>query len=239
MENKDFEGILLIDKPKGVTSHDVVSRLRRKLKMKRIGHAGTLDPMATGLLLMLIGKATKASQFLISLDKEYEGAVRLGQTTNTQDAEGEIMVESPVPELTEEDIRRQMESFVGDQYQVPPMHSAIKVDGVPLYKMARKGKEIVREPRFIRVSLFELLAVNLPDMEFRVAASKGFYVRTLAHDFGARIGCGGHLVRLRRTTVGTFSLAEALPLEEVEALAPSGIEKRLLPVSRVVPSHAL
>ncbi len=238
-DDRVFEGLLLVDKPRGLTSHDVVSRLRRKLKMKRIGHAGTLDPMATGLLIMLIGKATKASQFLISLDKEYEGTIRLGQTTNSYDADGEVMVEAPVPDLTGEEVRRVMESFIGDQYQTPPMHSAIKVNGVPLYKLARKGREIEREPRFIRVSVFELLRLSLPEIDFRVAASKGFYVRTLAHDFGAKIGCGGHLSRLRRTLVGGFSLSSAISLEDLEELPLSEIEKRLLPVGDAVPSHVL
>ncbi len=239
LDNKEFEGILLVDKPQGITSHDVVARLRRKFRMKRIGHAGTLDPMATGLLVVLVGKATKASQFLISLDKRYEGTIRLGQTTHTQDAESDIVVEAPVPDIGEEEIRRQMTAFTGDQYQTPPMHSAIKVNGVPLYKMARKGKEVVREPRFVRVSEFELLRLALPDVDFRVAASKGFYVRTLAHDFGNRIGCGGHLCRLRRTGAGKFGLGDALPLEEIEALPPSELDGRLLPVTQTVPSHAL
>ena len=146
----DFEGILLVDKPKGITSHDVVSRLRRKHNMTRIGHAGTLDPMATGLLIMLIGKATKASQYLISLDKTYEGTIRLGIETDSQDADGEVVAEKPVPDgLSEETVRAEMDGFLGDQYQTPPMFSAKKIDGVPLYKMARKGKTVEREPRFI------------------------------------------------------------------------------------------
>ncbi len=238
-ENKEMEGILVVDKPRGITSHDMVSRLRRKLGMKRIGHAGTLDPMATGLLLLLVGRATKASQFLISLDKEYEGTIRLGQTTNTQDAEGEVMMESPVPELDEEAVREHMASFLGDQYQTPPMHSAIKQGGVPLYKMARKGREVVREPRFIRVSRFELVRLALPEVEFQVAASKGFYVRTLAHDFGARVGCGGHLSALRRFRVGDFTLGAALPLEEIESLSSTEIGRRLLSVRDSLPARAL
>ncbi len=238
-DNRELEGILLIDKPAGCTSHDVVARLRRTLKIKRIGHAGTLDPMATGLLVVLVGKATKASQFLISVDKEYEGTIFLGRTTNTQDAEGEVMVETPVPPLSDEEIQQHMASFLGDQYQTPPMHSAIKMKGVPLYKLARKGKEVEREPRFIRVSRLEALRVCLPEIDFRVAASKGFYVRTLAHDFGARIGCGGHLSRLRRTRAGDFSLSNATPLEAVEAMSLSEISRILLPVRQVIPSQAL
>src|SRR5262245_34455865 len=136
---KELEGVLLIDKPTEHTSHDVVARVRRKLGMKRVGHAGTLDPMATGLLIILLGKATSASQYLISLDKEYAGTVRLGVVTNSQDAEGEVLETRPVPPLTEAEVRAAIKTFLGDQYQTPPMFSAIKIDGVPLYKSARKG----------------------------------------------------------------------------------------------------
>src|SRR5438046_3106328 len=137
---KELEGILLVDKPRDHTSHDVIARLRGMLKMKRIGHAGTLDPMATGLLIVLVGKATRVSQYLISLDKEYEGTIELGKVTDTQDADGEMMETRPVPPLTEADVKAVIQGFLGDQYQTPPMYSAIKVDGVPLYKSARKGE---------------------------------------------------------------------------------------------------
>jgi tRNA pseudouridine55 synthase len=163
---KELEGVLLVDKPTGFTSHDVVARLRRKLAMKRIGHAGTLDPMATGLLIMLVGKATRISQYLTNLDKEYAGTIELGKTTNSQDADGEVMETRPVPPLTEEQVRAAMQTFLGDQYQTPPMFSAIKVDGVPLYKRARKGEEVEREPRFIRVSSYELTRFAPPQLDF-------------------------------------------------------------------------
>ena len=174
---KELEGVLLVDKPTEHTSHDVVARLRRKLNMRKIGHAGTLDPMATGLLIMLIGKATRISQYLISLDKEYEGTIQLGQTTDSQDADGEILETRPVPPLTETEAKALMQSFLGDQYQMPPMYSAIKIDGVPLYKSARKGEEIVREPRFIRVMSFDLTRFAPPQLDFRLRSSKGTYVR--------------------------------------------------------------
>ena len=149
IQEPTFEGILLVDKPSGITSHDIVDRLRRKLKMKKIGHAGTLDPLATGLMIMLIGKATKVSQFLISLDKSYEGEFIFGIETDSQDADGEVVNEKPLPtDLTSERIEKEMEGFLGDQYQTPPMFSAKKINGVPLYKMARKGKTVEREPRF-------------------------------------------------------------------------------------------
>src|ERR1019366_5458672 len=136
---KELEGVLLVDKPRDHTSHDVIARLRGKLRMRKIGHAGTLDPMATGLLIVLVGKATRVSQYLISLDKEYEGTIELGKITDTQDADGEVMETRPVPPLTEPDVLAAIKTFLGDQYQMPPMYSAIKIDGVPLYKSARKG----------------------------------------------------------------------------------------------------
>ncbi len=235
---KELEGVLLVDKPRGCTSHDVVARLRRKLSMKRIGHAGTLDPMATGLLIMLIGKATRVSQYLTSLDKEYEGTIELGKITNSQDADGEVMEARPVPALTEAEVRAAMQAFLGDQYQTPPMFSAIKVEGVPLYKMARRGEEVEREPRFIRVSSYELTGLALPQIHFRLRCSKGTYVRTLAHDLGQKLGCGAHLSALRRTATDKLRVETALPLEEIERLALPEIEKRLLPVREVVPSFA-
>ena len=236
----DFEGILLVDKPKGITSHDVVDRLRRKLKMKRIGHAGTLDPMATGLLVMLIGKATKASQYLISLDKTYEGTVLFGVETDSRDADGETLSEKPVPEdLSEKRLAEEMKAFLGDQYQTPPMFSAKKIDGVPLYKMARKGKTVEREPRFIRISQFELLRWKSPELDFNLACTKGTYVRVVAHDIGKKIGCGGHLTALRRTFIDQFDLKDATSLESIEERPLSEFGDLLVPVSQAVPPHVL
>jgi tRNA pseudouridine55 synthase len=236
---KEIEGVLLVDKPTGMTSHDVVYRLRRKLQIQRIGHAGTLDPMATGLLIMLVGKATKISQYLISLDKVYEGEVTLGVTTNSQDAEGEVMETRPVPPLAEEQLRTAMKTFLGDQYQQPPMFSAVKIGGVPLYKMARKGEEVEREPRFIRIAAFELLSFNSPKLTFRLACTKGTYVRTVAKDLGDKLGCGAHLSALRRTGSGKFTIEQCTPLAEIEALPLPEIEKRLIPVHQAAPSVAL
>lgn len=236
---KEMEGVLFVDKPSGLTSHDVVYRLRRKLQMKRIGHAGTLDPMATGLLIMLVGKATRISQYLMSLDKVYEGVIRLGVVTNSQDADGEIMETRPVPVLAEDQIRESMRTFLGDQYQTPPMFSAIKKDGVPLYKLARKGEEIEREPRFIRVSAFELLSLALPDLGFRVACTKGTYVRTIAHDLGQKLGCGAHLAALRRTASGPFKIERCRTLDEIEAASLPEIERLLVPVHEAAPRVAL
>lgn len=235
----ELEGILLVDKPKEHTSHDVVARLRGKLKMKRIGHAGTLDPMATGLLVILVGKATKASQYLVSLDKIYSGTIELGKTTNSQDADGEIIATAPVPDLSSEEIGKQMKTFLGDQYQTPPMHSAIKVKGVPLYKLAHKGQSIEREPRFIHVHSFELTGFESPLVHFRLRCSKGTYVRTLAHDLGQRIGCGAHLSRLVRDATDDLQLDDALPLEDILSMDTPEIAKRLIPVRQILPRTVL
>jgi tRNA pseudouridine55 synthase len=236
---KELEGVLLVDKPRDHTSHDVVARLRGKLRMRKIGHAGTLDPMATGLLIMLLGKATRVSQYLISLDKEYEGTIELGKTTDSQDADGQVMETRPVPELTEADVRTAMQGFLGDQYQIPPMFSAIKIGGVALYKSARKGQEVEREPRFIRVMAWDLLRFATPHIDFRLRCTKGTYVRTLAHDLGTKLGCGAHLCALRRTATDRFNVSQALTLEQIEGLSLPEIEKRLIPVHQAVPTVAL
>ena len=236
---KEMEGVLLVDKPKGLTSHDVVYRLRRKLQMKRIGHAGTLDPMATGLLVMLIGKATRISQYLISVDKIYEGEATLGITTDSQDAEGQVLETRPVPSITEESLRATMKAFLGDQYQTPPMFSAIKIGGVPLYKLARKGEEVVREPRFIRVASFDLLSFETPRINFVLHCTKGTYVRTIAHDLGAKLECGAHLSALRRTGSGHFTISQCTPLDEIEKMSSPAIEKKLIPIREAAPSVAL
>jgi tRNA pseudouridine55 synthase len=236
---KELDGVLLVDKPRDHTSHDVIARLRGKLRMRKIGHAGTLDPMATGLLVVLVGRATRVSQYIISLDKEYEGTVELGKTTDSQDAEGQTMETRPVPALTEAEVRAAMQGFLGDQYQTPPMFSAIKIEGVPLYKRARRGEEIEREHRFIRVMSWDLLRFETPLIDFRLRCTKGTYVRTLAHDLGNRLGCGAHLRALRRTATDKFSVAQALTMEEIERLSIPDIEKRLIPVNQAVPSVAL
>ena len=236
----DFEGILLVDKPQGITSHDVVDRLRRKLRMKKIGHAGTLDPLATGLLIMLVGKATKVSQFLISLDKAYEGTFLLGVETDSQDADGEVVAEKPLPEgLSEEQLIEQMAGFLGDQYQTPPMFSAKKIDGVPLYKMARKGKTVEREPRFIRINELKLENWQSPMGKFLMDCSKGTYVRTVIHDLGQRLGCGAHLQSLRRTRIDQFDISQSLTLEQINEVPLGEFQNHLIPVREAVPTHVL
>ena len=235
----EYDGVLLIDKPSAHTSHDVVARVRGILRMKRVGHAGTLDPMATGLLVLLLGKATKLSQYLMSVDKTYTGSVKLGQVTNTQDAEGDVLETRPVPELTEDAVRAALRGMVGDQYQTPPMFSAIKIKGVPLYKSARAGEEIEREARFIRVKRFELTRWAAPDtLDFVVDCTKGTYVRTLAHDLGQKLGCGAHLSALRRISSGALNVDRAVTLEALQKMTPAEVQAALVPGYEAAPAVA-
>ena len=238
-ESKDLEGVLLIDKPSGMTSHDVVDRVRRKLKMKRIGHAGTLDPLATGLLIILVGKATKLSQYLMSLDKVYEGTITLGVATNTYDAEGEVMTTISVPELTMDEVSKTLGSFMGDQYQTPPMFSAVKIDGQPLYKLARKGVEVEREPRFIRISKFEATRFESPEIDFTLNCTKGTYVRTLASDIGEKLDCGAHLSSLRRTASDRFNIKDSITLEAFREADRETISKVLIAKNDALPDVIL
>ena len=240
LQDPSFEGILLVDKPSGITSHDIVDRLRRKLKMKKIGHAGTLDPLATGLMIMLIGKATKVSQFLISLDKAYEGTFKLGVETDSQDSDGEVVETKDLPEnLSEEMIGDAMKEFLGDQYQTPPMFSAKKINGVPLYKMARKGKTVEREPRVIRINELSLQGWDSPEGRFFMDCSKGTYVRTVFHDLGQKLDCGGHLTSLRRTKINDYSIEGVPTLEEIETMGTGEFQSLLIPVREAVPAHVL
>ncbi|MDF1816887.1 MAG: tRNA pseudouridine(55) synthase TruB [Verrucomicrobiales bacterium] len=223
-----IDGVLLIDKGQDMTSHDVVAVARRTLNMKKIGHCGTLDPMATGLLILVVGKATKLSELLMSEDKEYTGTLTLGQTTNTQDAEGVVEEEKEVPDFSNEEIEAVFNKFQGDFYQTPPMVSAIKKDGVPLYKLARQGKEVKRDPRFVHVYTHRIDGIELPKVDFTVKCTKGFYVRTYAHDIGQELGCGAHLSRLRRTRSGRFDLEKAVTFEELKHGDRSEIVKKML-----------
>jgi len=234
------EGILLVDKPQGITSHDVVDRIRRIYQIRKVGHAGTLDPMATGLLIILVGKATKASQYLMSLSKTYEGRMRFGQVTDTQDADGDIVEEHPLPEnMSGAKIAEAMTKYRGDQYQTPPMFSAKKIKGVPLYKLARQGRETEREPRFIHVTRFDLIDFERPEATFILQCSKGTYVRTVVHDLGRDLGCGAHLVALRRTLIDRFSVKDSSTLEELAGASTRSRLDRLIPVKEAVPSHAI
>ena len=203
------EGLLLIDKPVGITSHDAVAAVRRALGTKKVGHAGTLDPMASGLLVVGVGRATRLLRFLGDLPKTYEGTMRLGITTATLDADGEFLRESEVPPLPEATIEAAMRSKLGASLQRPPAFSAVKVGGRKLYEAARKGEDLEAAPRTIHVQRFEPTAVRLPDVDFVAEVGGGTYVRVLVADVGDALGCGAHLTRLRRTAIGSFSAAAA------------------------------
>src|SRR6266581_7843377 len=209
------DGVLLVDKAEGMTSHDVVALVRRQLGIRKVGHCGTLDPIATGLLLLTIGRGTKVQDLLMSEDKEYAGTLTLGITTSTQDRQGEIVNQREVLPLDESAIRAAFEKFRGDFYQLPPMVSAKKHGGVPLYKLARKGQVVEREPRLVHVYHYTIDRISLPEVDFSVLCSKGFYVRTYVHDIGDTLGCGAHLKSLRRTTSGRFDVANAITVEEI------------------------
>lgn len=229
----EIDGVLLVDKAQGMTSHDVVAITRRALDTKKVGHCGTLDPLATGLLIITVGRGTKIQDLLMSEDKEYVGTLRLGEVTDSQDADGEITETKPVPEFTREQIDAAFDKFKGDFYQTPPMVSAIKKDGVPLYKLARQGKQVEREPRFVRVYAHSVNAVNLPEIDFRVVCSKGFYVRTYSHDIGQELGCGAHLRALRRTKSGRFNVEGAVTVEELKTLPREELIGRILSLPTV------
>jgi tRNA pseudouridine55 synthase len=226
-------GVLLIDKAPGMTSHDAVAITRRALHTKKVGHCGTLDPLATGLLILTLGKGTKIQDLLMAEDKEYVGTMKLGEVTDSQDADGEVLETRPVPAFAPEQIAAAFAKFQGDFYQTPPMVSAIKKEGVPLYKLARQGKTVEREPRFVHVFSHEILALRLPEIDFRVTCSKGFYVRTYAHDIGQELGCGAHLRSLRRTKSGRFSVEGALTIEDLRTLPPEQIAGRILDLPTV------
>ncbi|MBQ5951391.1 MAG: tRNA pseudouridine(55) synthase TruB [Lachnospiraceae bacterium] len=214
-----MNGILNVYKEQGYTSHDVVARLRGILHMKRIGHTGTLDPMAEGVLPVCVGSATRLSEFLTEKEKTYEASAVLGRETDTQDATGQILRERPAEAalVTREMLETALLSFLGDYDQIPPMYSALKVDGKKLYELARKGKEVERAPRRVRIEHIELLSADLPAFSFRVTCSRGTYVRTLCADLGDRLGCGAVMSSLLRTQSGTFSLEESRTLAQIEA----------------------
>lgn len=208
-----IDGVLVIDKPQGPTSHDVVMRVKRKLGAKKVGHLGTLDPIATGVLPLVINRATRYAELLQQGAKRYETVLKLGVTTDTYDAEGRVVEERPLEGITEQAVVATIEGFRGRQKQLPPMYSAVKVGGVPLYRLARKGVVVEREPKDIEIYSIKVVSVELPFVRFVVESSRGTYVRTLCHDIGKRLGCGGHLYRLKRTKSGIFGIEHALSLE--------------------------
>jgi tRNA pseudouridine55 synthase len=228
-----LDGVLLVDKAGGMTSHDVVALVRHRLGIKRVGHCGTLDPIATGLLLITIGRGTKVQDLLMSEDKEYVGTLTLGVTTATQDREGEIVEERSVPPFDENQVRAAFEKFRGDFYQLPPMVSAKKHGGVPLYKLARQGKVVEREPRLVHVYRYNVDRIALPEIDFSLLCSKGFYVRTYTHDIGEVLGCGAHLKSLRRTKSGRFDVANAVSVDEIKNKPAEEVARHVLSLPEV------
>lgn len=231
-----MNGILLMDKPQGWTSHDVVAKLRGIMGEKRIGHSGTLDPMATGLLVVFVGRATKAVSFSEAHEKQYTAHLRLGIVTDTQDVTGTVLETRPVT-VTPADLEAVLEQFRGDIQQLPPMYSAIKVNGQKLYDVARKGGEVERKPRDITISKLECTGRAGEDYILEVTCSKGTYIRTLCHDIGQSLGCGGTLSYLRRTHVGEYAVAESHTMEEMLSLSREEAEKLLLPLDSLFSDH--
>lgn len=208
--------VIPIDKPAGWSSFKVIRQLRRILGVRKIGHAGTLDPMATGLLICLVGRATKLMERFMGLPKEYEGVIRLGEVTPSYDAETEVAERNPIDHLTRDDLEAARIKFLGEVEQLPPMYSAVKVGGERLYKKARRGETIERRPRLVTIDRFHVGEMDGRDVSFQVNCSKGTYIRTLAHDFGGQLGAGGHLVALRRTAIGPFSVETAWTIDALE-----------------------
>lgn len=228
-------GILLVDKPVGWTSHDIVNCVRQRFRIKKVGHCGTLDPNATGLLVLMLGQATRLSDKLMGQDKVYEGIIRLGVTTSTQDAEGEVTETREVdPVLTLAAIRAAVAGFVGDIEQIPPMVSAVKKDGKRLYKLARQGLDVERDARPVTVREFRIDKAELPDLAFHIECSKGTYVRTLADDLGRNLGCGGHLLTLRRLASGKFSVGNAFTMEQIKSWEREDLFARMIPLHQIV-----
>ncbi|MDE7197268.1 MAG: tRNA pseudouridine(55) synthase TruB [Lachnospiraceae bacterium] len=216
-----YNGIMNVYKEAGFTSHDVVAKLRGICKQKKIGHTGTLDPDAVGVLPVCFGSGTKLCDMLTDWDKEYIATLRLGVSTDTQDLSGRVLLkaeEEMIQMLTEEQVRQGVFHFLGGYEQIPPMYSALKVNGKKLYELARAGKEVERRPRRVEISELEILEMALPTVRFRVVCSKGTYIRTLCHDIGGRLGCGGAMASLTRSRVGIFGLEGALRLSEIEKL---------------------
>lgn len=223
-----MDGLLIIDKPAGVTSFDVVRTLRRCCRTRKVGHAGTLDPLATGVLPVAIGQATRLLEYLMAGEKVYQATLRLGVVTDTQDAEGRIVAEADWQGVSRAALEAACAGLTGRISQVPPMYSAIKQNGQPLYRLARQGVEVEREAREVTIEAIEILRFEPPEAELRVTCSKGTYIRTLCHDLGDKLGCGAHLADLRRCRNGLFDEADSIPLAEVERLTAAGEDLPLL-----------
>lgn len=238
-KGRPVNGILLLDKPIGGSSNKTLQDVKHIFKAAKAGHTGNLDPLASGMLPLCFGEATKISAFLLDADKHYMGICKLGVRTTTADCEGEIIEERPVPELTESQIEAVLEKFRGEIQQIPPMYSALKQNGVPLYKLAREGKVVEREPRTVQIYQLELVSFNGDELELSVSCSKGTYIRTLVEDIGEILGCGAHLIQLRRTKVGPFEEAGMVTMEQIKAAAEEGthtLDDFLLPMEDALKS---
>lgn len=223
-----IHGIINVYKEKGYTSHDVVAKLRGIVGQKKIGHTGTLDPDAVGVLPVCLGRATKLCDLLTDKDKVYEAVLLLGEETDTQDTSGEVLAKKPTEHLTEEEVREAVLSFVGDYEQIPPMYSALKVNGKKLYELAREGKVVERKARPVKILSIKILEMNLPRVRMSVACSKGTYIRTLCHDIGQKLSCGGCMEELIRTKVSRFEIAESLTLDEIREKKEEGTISSIL-----------
>ena len=233
-----MDGVLIIRKEKGYTSHDVVAKLRGILHMKKIGHTGTLDPDAEGVLPVVLGRATKLVDLLTEKRKTYEALLHLGIETDTQDMTGEILSKKPVT-VSEEEVTAAIRSFLGEQQQIPPMYSALKVNGKKLYELAREGKEVERKARRITIHEIRILEINLPEVKLEVTCSKGTYIRTLCHDIGQKLGCGGCMKELLRTRVERFGLEDSIRLGEIAQLQKEGIlEEKIIAIDEMFPTYA-
>ncbi len=232
-----MNGVLIVDKPSGLMSHDVVNRVRRILKQKTVGHLGTLDPLATGVLPLVLGNMTRLAQFYLASEKSYEGVIRFGFATDTYDAEGAPVGEPQQPSLTLEQVRNLAGNFLGKIEQTPPPYSAKKIQGVPAYKLARKQKEVLLRPVQVEIKQFEILRLDGTGAHFVARVASGTYMRSVAHEIGAWAGCGAHLESLRRTAVAEFELGDAHTLEELAQAAQSGeVEKTLVHPRKLLPS---
>ncbi|MBN1405042.1 MAG: tRNA pseudouridine(55) synthase TruB [Candidatus Omnitrophica bacterium] len=219
-----FDGILVVDKPQGMTSHDVVDFIRRRFNMAKVGHCGTLDPIATGVLVILLGDATKMASRYLNDDKKYLCTMKLGVSTDTQDAEGKTISDRSIDGIMPEKIKKAVLSFKGETQQIPPMISAKHYNGVRLYKLARQGIEVKRFPNKIHIYDIKILSIDIPLVEFVLESSKGTYIRTLCHDIGEKLGCGAHMHKLRRLASGSFKAEDAHTLEELKTLNMSGLK---------------
>ncbi|MCK5288288.1 MAG: tRNA pseudouridine(55) synthase TruB [Candidatus Omnitrophica bacterium] len=210
-----YDGLIFVNKPRGVTSHDVVDVVRKKLNIRKVGHSGTLDPLAEGLLIMLVGKYTKEFSKFANFDKEYMGILKLGEVTSTGDSQGEVLKKSEYTHIETKTIEENFERFVGDIKQIPPMVSALRVKGKRLYELARRGITVEREPRDIKIYSLKIEKYDLPFVEFCVHCSKGTYVRKLAEDIGENLGCGAHMVKILRLSIGPYKLKDAVELKDI------------------------